>query len=92
MNIPKLIAGLRSDLELVEASIHDFETLAKARQPTEALTTVEVVPAMSGHPCKLCGKNGGGIGIPKKRFRPSGVPSSVTKKVSKQARAVVAGR
>ena len=65
MNIPELIAGLRSDLELVEASIHDFETLAKARQPTEAFTKVEVGRHTNGNPRKLYGKSGDGVGIRK---------------------------
>jgi hypothetical protein len=38
MNIPKRVAELRYELELVEASIHDFESLEKARQSSEVLT------------------------------------------------------
>jgi hypothetical protein len=38
MNIPKKVAELRYELELVEASIRDFESLEKARQSSEVLT------------------------------------------------------
>jgi hypothetical protein len=38
MNIPKRVAELRYELELVEASIRDFESLEKARQSSEVLT------------------------------------------------------
>jgi hypothetical protein len=36
MNIPKMIAELRNELELVEASIHAFEPLAK-RMPSKEM-------------------------------------------------------
>ena len=61
MDIAKRIAELRSELELVEASIHDFESLAKARQSPDVLTKVEIRGHTSGNR-KLYGRSGGGIG------------------------------
>jgi hypothetical protein len=65
MNIPKKVAKLRSELELVEASIHDFESLEKARQSSELLTKVAVRRHTSGNLRKLYGRSGDGMAIPK---------------------------
>jgi len=48
MNIPKKVAKLRFELALVEASIHDFESLEKARQSSEVLTKVAVIRYTGG--------------------------------------------
>ena len=42
MNIPKIVAELRSELELVEASIHAFEPLVNKDQSAESFTEVAV--------------------------------------------------
>jgi hypothetical protein len=52
MNISKKVAELRSELELLEASIHDFESLEKARQSSEVLTKKPVKSIATASGCQ----------------------------------------
>ena len=48
MNIPKIIAELRSELDLLEASICAFELLAKIKEPEQVFMAVDVGSQLSG--------------------------------------------
>jgi len=65
MNIPKKVAELRFELELVEASIHDFESLEKARQSSEVLTKVAVRRHTKGNLHRLDARSDDGMAIRK---------------------------
>ena len=61
MNIPKIVAELRSELELVEASIHAFEPLVNKDQSEESFTEFAVRHSRKGNRRKLDRRNGNGI-------------------------------
>ena len=48
MNIPKIIAELRSELDLLEASIHAFELLEKTKDSEDIFTAVDVGSQLGG--------------------------------------------
>ena len=58
MNIPKIVAELRSELELVEASIHAFEPLVNKDQSGEGFTDLAVRRPRKGNRRKLDRRNG----------------------------------
>jgi hypothetical protein len=58
MNIPKIVAELRLELELVEASIHAFEPLVNKDQSGESFTEVAVRHPRRGSGHKLNRRNG----------------------------------
>jgi hypothetical protein len=58
MNIPKIVAELRSELELVEASIHAFEPLVNKDQSGESFTEVAVRHPRKRNCRKLDRRNG----------------------------------